>query len=78
MNRQHTIDEAVAHNLERYFRDLEGEQASSVYSMVIQAVEKPTLEIVMKQAGGNQCKASEILGINRNTLRKKLNQYGLI
>ena len=78
MNRQHTIDEAVAHNLERYFRDLEGEDASAVYDMVILAVEKPMLAIVMKQARGNQCRASEILGINRNTLRKKLTQHGLI
>jgi Fis family transcriptional regulator, factor for inversion stimulation protein len=78
MSRQQTIDEAVAQNLERYFRDLEGESPSAVYEMVIRAVEKPMLEIVMKQAKGNQCQASDMLGINRNTLRKKLTQYGLI
>jgi len=35
------------------------------------------LEVVMRQAGGNQLRAADILGINRNTLRKKLQQHGL-
>jgi Fis family transcriptional regulator, factor for inversion stimulation protein len=72
------IDQAISSNLERYFMTLEGEKPGSIYDMVISAVEKPMLEIVMKQASGNQCRASEMLGINRNTLRKKLNQHGLL
>jgi Fis family transcriptional regulator len=43
--------------------------------MVLGCVEKPMLEHIMKRAGGNQSKAAEILGLNRNTLRKKLQQY---
>jgi Fis family transcriptional regulator, factor for inversion stimulation protein len=72
------IDEVVANNLERYFRDLEGERPSEIYDMVLHAVEKPMFEVVMKKADGNQCRASEMLGINRNTLRKKLLQYGIL
>lgn len=63
--------------LEMYFRDLDGEPPHAVYDMLIQCVEKPMLEYVMHLAGGNQSKASEILGMNRNTLRKKLKQHHL-
>jgi len=73
-----TIDEAVAFNLLKYFRDLDGSTPSGVYDMVIRAVERPMLEVVMREAAGNQSRASELLGINRNTLRKKLQQYGMI
>ncbi|SVC96209.1 uncharacterized protein METZ01_LOCUS349063 [marine metagenome] len=45
--------------------------------MVVAEVEKPLLEAVMKHAGGNQLRAARMLGINRNTLRKKLTLYGL-
>jgi Fis family transcriptional regulator len=50
----------------------------AVYEMVIRSVERPMLEVVLRQAGGNQTLAAEILGINRNTLRKKLVDHKLI
>jgi Fis family transcriptional regulator len=73
-----SIDTAVTRCLERYFHDLEGARPSAIYDMVLAAVERPMLEVVMKQAQGNQLRASEMLGINRNTLRKKLQHYGLL
>jgi Fis family transcriptional regulator len=73
-----SIDQAITRNLERYFRDLEGARPSAIYDMVMSAVERPMLEVVMRQAHGNQLRASEMLGINRNTLRKKLQHYGLL
>jgi Fis family transcriptional regulator, factor for inversion stimulation protein len=78
MTKPQSIDDAVVRSLEKYFRDLEGTTPKSVYDMVISAVERPMLEVVMKQAHGNQLRASEMLGINRNTLRKKLNIYGML
>lgn len=45
--------------------------------MVISEVERPLLEVVMRHAESNQCRAAEMLGINRNTLRKKLKLHGL-
>jgi Fis family transcriptional regulator len=64
--------------LESYFLHLDGEKPAPVYEMVIKSVERPMLEVVLKQAGGNQTFAAEILGINRNTLRKKLVDHRLI
>ena len=77
-SRQQSIDEAVTRSLEKYFRDLDGTPAGCIYDMVIRAAERPMLEVVMKQAQGNQLRASEMLGINRNTLRKKLQLHGLL
>jgi len=78
MTKPHTIDEAVTRSLEKYFRDLEGTRPAAIYEMVLRAVERPMLEVVMRQASGNQLRASEMLGINRNTLRKKLQQHGML
>lgn len=64
--------------VERYFRDLHGHPPTALYDAVIAEVEAPLLETVMRHADNNQCIAAKILGINRNTLRKKLQAYGLI
>lgn len=72
------ISECIRLNLKKFFNDLEGDNAKAVYDMVLSAVEKPMLEVVMAKACQNQTTASKMLGINRNTLRKKLQQHGLI
>ncbi len=73
-----TISECIRSNLDKFFNDLEGEDANAIYDMVLSAVERPMLEVVMEKANMNQTIASQMLGINRNTLRKKLHQHGLI
>jgi Fis family transcriptional regulator len=75
---RNNIEEIITKSLEKYFRDLGGEQPSNVYEMVVLTVERPMLEVVMRHAEGNQSLASDMLGINRNTLRKKLQQHGMI
>ena len=72
------IAACVVQALEDYFRALDGEKPAAVYPMVIRMVERPMLEVVLKQARGNQTLAAEMLGINRNTLRKKLLDHKLI
>lgn len=72
------IQDVVKKSLEKYFKDLGEQQPSNVYEMVVFTVEKPILEAVMVRADGNQSSAAEMLGINRNTLRKKLQQHGLL
>ena len=73
-----TISECIRSNLDKFYNDLEGESANGIYDMVLSAVERPMLEVVMEKANMNQTIASQMLGINRNTLRKKLQQHGLI
>ena len=71
------IAECVRKSLERYFRDLDGEKPCAIYEMVLKNVERPMLEIVMTRAEGNQTVAADMLGINRNTLRKKIQEHKL-
>jgi Fis family transcriptional regulator, factor for inversion stimulation protein len=68
---------SVERALNEYFKDLNGQTPHAVYDMVLGCIEKPMIEHIMKRSGGNQSKAAEILGLNRNTLRKKLQQYNI-
>ena len=72
------IEDCVRETLTQYFKDLDGEEPQSLHDMVMLTVEKPLLDVVMRQAEGNQSKAAEWLGINRNTLRRKLVEHKLI
>ena len=75
---QKQIEESVRSTLEQYFKDLGSAEPRGVHDMMLQALERPMLEVVMRQANGNQRKAAEWLGINRNTLRRKLLDHKLI
>ena len=63
--------------LDQYFNDLDGDEPTAIYEMVINTVEKPLLLYIMNKTEGNQSKAAKMLGLNRNTLRKKLKHYNL-
>ena len=77
-NEENEIAHHVRKSLEDYFRDLDGEQPScAIYDMVMNCVEKPLIETVLFHAGGNQTRAAELLGLNRNTLRKKIQHHGI-
>jgi Fis family transcriptional regulator len=75
---RHHIERCVRDSLTEYFQDLDGSNPNAIYEMIIAAVEKPMLEVVLERASGNQSLAADYLGINRNTLRKKLQQHGLL
>jgi len=74
MSRHNELADAVKRSLERYFKDMDGETPTSIYDMVLSNVEKPMIEMVLGHAEGNQTLAATMLGINRNTLRKKMQQ----
>ena len=74
MSRHNELADAVKRSLERYFKDMDGETPTSIYDMVLTNVEKPMIEMVLGHAEGNQTLAATMLGINRNTLRKKMHQ----
>ena len=77
MSKKH-IEECLRDTLESYFKDLRGVEPAEMYDMIIGVVEKPLLEVVMAHAEGNQSRAAEWLGINRNTLRRKLLTHKLV
>ena len=77
MSKKH-IDECVRASLELYFSDLGGTEPDGMYDMLVRAVEKPLLDVVMARAEHNQSKAAQWLGLNRNTLRKKLVEHKLL
>jgi len=74
MTRQH-IEEVVRASLEQYLNDLRGTEPHEVHALFLSAAEKPVLEVVMRHAGNNQSLAAQWLGINRNTLRRKLREH---
>ncbi len=71
------ISRVIHESVVQYFADLEGEEPGSVYNMVLNKVEKSLLETILVHTSGNQTRSAKILGLNRNTLRKKLKQYQL-
>ncbi len=78
MSNKKQIEECIRDGLEVYFRDLNGVEPAAMYDMMLKMVERPLLDVVMKHADQNQSRAAEWLGINRNTLRRKLVEHKLI
>ena len=72
------LEESVRTSLEGYFTDLGGTEPDRMYDMMVRVVEKPLFDVVMERAEGNQSKAAQWLGLNRNTLRKKLVEHKLL
>ena len=72
------LSEMVRDHVTTYFRSHEGSlPAPGVYDRVLTLMEKPLIEVTLSVVGGNQLKAAEVLGINRNTLRKKIVELGI-
>jgi Fis family transcriptional regulator len=72
------IDDCIRHSVEQYFKDLRGAEPGALHELFLGAAEKPLLDVVMRHAEANQSKAADWLGINRNTLRRKLQGHKLI
>jgi len=77
INGGNEIGKTVEKSLDEYFRKLDGEPPHGIYDMVITHVERAVIESVMTRTNGNQTQAAELLGLNRNTLRKKIRLYGI-
>ena len=67
----------VKQALDRYFAALEGHPPGGLYELVLNEFERPLLEEVMRRTRGNVSKAALQLGLNRATLRKKLEKHGI-
>jgi len=78
MTNKHPITKCIETQLQSYLNDLRGTPPTDIYQMVLAVVEKPMLELVMQHAKQNQSLAAQYLGINRNTLHKKLVEHHLL
>jgi Fis family transcriptional regulator len=74
---QETLEQSVLRSLEAYFADLDGAPPHALHEMVLGAIERPLLRFALDRCDGNQSAAAQLLGINRNTLRRKLLDHGL-
>ncbi len=77
MSKDCLLSHAIIASLDDYFINLDGQPPHAIYDMVLGCIEQPMLEYILNKVGGNQSKAAEVLGINRNTLRKKMALYNL-
>lgn len=73
----HSLEEIVELKISRFLDQIGTFYPENLHAMIIKKVEKPLLYQILKRTGGNQVQASKILGINRNTLRKKMKLFGL-
>ncbi|MHB1677485.1 MAG: helix-turn-helix domain-containing protein [Sulfuriferula sp.] len=77
MNKDNEIAACIERAMAAYLQDLDGETPAGIYDMVLACVELPLIETMLSFAEGNQTRAADYLGINRNTLRKKMARYGI-
>ena len=75
---QPSLSDSVKQSLDNYFAQLEGQQPSNVYQIVMELVELPLLLKVMEFTSNNQSRAAKVLDLSRGTLRKKLKLYDLL
>ena len=72
------IDECVRASVEQYLSDLRGAEPDRLHDLFMAAAERPLLDVVLRHTEGNQSRAAEWLGINRNTLRRKLQGHRIV
>ena len=71
------LRDSVKRAVSNFFAQLDGEEPTEVYEMVLCEMERPLLDLTMQFTRGNQTRAANLLGINRGTLRNKLKKYGM-
>jgi len=72
-----TLEQLIQEKLEACVRGLGTRPSANLYELLLSLVERPLFRAVLRETGGNQLRAAALLGINRNTLRKKLRALGL-
>ncbi|HPY39907.1 MAG TPA: helix-turn-helix domain-containing protein [Thiolinea sp.] len=73
-----SLSETVTRTLQDYLDTLGDHEASNIYRLVVDEVERPMLEVMMRYTHGNQSRAAQCMGINRATLRTKLKRHNLL
>lgn len=72
------LSNAVQKAVANYLQQLNGQDVNDLYELVLSELERPLLEEVMKYTRGNQTRAANLMGINRGTLRKKLDRKSVV
>ena len=72
-----SLEEIIEKKMHECVRGLRGHTSANLHGLMVGLVEKPLLRAVMRETKGNQVRAAQLLGINRNTLRKKLKEHGI-
>ena len=67
------LEDLVHSKLESFIDQIQGYDVNDLYPIILERVERPLIQLVLKKTRGNQVRAAQMLGINRNTLRKKIN-----
>lgn len=75
---KHSIEDVVELKISRFLDQIGGFYPDNVHELIMSKIERPLLKQILHRVGGNQVQASKVLGINRNTLRKKMKMYGLL
>ena len=70
-----TLEDYVESKFIEFVRAMKASSARSLYSTIIHAVERPMIELALRETEGNQIQAAQLLGLNRNTLRKKISEF---
>jgi Fis family transcriptional regulator len=73
-----SLAETTNRTLQDYLDSLGDHEASNIYRIVLDEVERPMLEVIMRYCHGNQSRAAQCLGINRATLRTKLKRHNML
>jgi DNA-binding protein Fis len=69
------LEDWLDKSIKKYISKMDGNENGQLHELMIDAIEKPLLKMVLKETQGNQTKTANILGINRNTLRKKIQEH---
>ncbi len=76
-NNNSTFESLIDEYISKFFNSYDENKDKNIYQFFIKKIEKPLIESMLNYTRGNQIKASTLLGFNRNTLRKKINQLGV-
>ncbi len=73
-----SLGEIISARIAGWFDSPGGEEPRDLYHRLVEEIERPLVELALKRAGGNQVRAARMLGLNRNTLRKKIIDHKIV
>ena len=74
---QSFLDDWLQKTVKEYVSAMNGHESGRLHELILRGIEKPLIQMVLHETGCNQTQSAKLLGINRNTLRKKIKEYNL-